>query len=234
MNTQLPTPLSRERQTRGAAAGTTHIRTRTSTSKPRRADRGPWIKFIEQGYVCRGSAAMKTIDRSTASTAPPARRRAGTGLAGACRGPERRELPGGHPPLARHRGRCGRGRVGAANDQVSRLHMSRTFEGWLRVDGLLAPDDADVVEAALGAGVDRALRAAHDGDPSVAGRPLPALRAGRAGRPRCPGHAAGTLRCLPSRTATACAVLVQSRPADRPRRGGLRRRCLPGRPRRRG
>ena len=40
------------------------------------------------------------------------------------------------------------------------------------------PDDADLVEAALGAGVDQALRAAHDGDPSVAGRAVSALRAG--------------------------------------------------------
>ena len=43
-------------------------------------------------------------------------------------------------------------------DQVSRLHTSRTFEGWLRVDGYFAPQDADLVEAALDAGVDRALR----------------------------------------------------------------------------
>ena len=64
------------------------------------------------------------------------------------------------------------------SDQVSSLHVSRTFEGWLRVDGTFSPDDADLVEAALGAGVDQALRAAHDGDPSVAGRAVSALRAG--------------------------------------------------------
>ena len=29
------------------------------------------------------------------------------------------------------------------SDQVSHLHVSRTFEGWLRVDGLFAPGDAD-------------------------------------------------------------------------------------------
>jgi hypothetical protein len=61
--------------------------------------------------------------------------------------------------------------------EVSRLHTSRTFEGWLRVDGLLAPHDADLVEAALDAGVDRGLRAARDGDPSVEGLPASALRA---------------------------------------------------------
>ena len=60
---------------------------------------------------------------------------------------------------------------------MSHLHVSRTFENWLRVDGLFAPEDADLVEAVLGAGVDRALRDADDGDPSVTGRPVSALRA---------------------------------------------------------
>ena len=49
---------------------------------------------------------------------------------------------------------------------------------WRRIDGLLAPHDADLVEAALDAGVDRALRDARDGDPSVEGQPDSALRAG--------------------------------------------------------
>jgi hypothetical protein len=62
-------------------------------------------------------------------------------------------------------------------EEVSRLHASRTLEGWLRVDGLFAPHDADLLEAVLDAGVDRALRDAHDGDPSVTGRPVSALRA---------------------------------------------------------
>ena len=61
---------------------------------------------------------------------------------------------------------------------VSRLHASRTLDGWLRLDGLFAPDDAAIVDAALGAGVDRALRATRDGDPSVEGQPVSALRAG--------------------------------------------------------
>ena len=64
------------------------------------------------------------------------------------------------------------------SDQVSYLHVSRTFEGCLRVDGLFTPGDADLVEAALGAGVDAALRAARDGDPSVTGLAVSALRAG--------------------------------------------------------
>ena len=62
--------------------------------------------------------------------------------------------------------------------QVSTLHTSRTFEGWLRIDGLLAPHDADLVEAAIDVGVDRALRDARDGDPSVEGVAASALRAG--------------------------------------------------------
>jgi hypothetical protein len=62
--------------------------------------------------------------------------------------------------------------------EVSTLHTSRTFEGWLRIDGLLTPHDGDLVEAVLGSGVDRALRNAHDGDPSVADRPVSSLRAG--------------------------------------------------------
>ena len=61
--------------------------------------------------------------------------------------------------------------------QVSCLYASRSFDGWLRVDGHFAPDDADLLEAALGAGVDRALRAARDGDLSAEGRPVSALRA---------------------------------------------------------
>jgi Domain of unknown function (DUF222)/HNH endonuclease len=65
----------------------------------------------------------------------------------------------------------------ASEDEESRLHIARTFDGWLRVDGCLAAHDADLVEAVLDAGVDRVLRDAHDGDPSVIGRPVSALRA---------------------------------------------------------
>jgi hypothetical protein len=63
-------------------------------------------------------------------------------------------------------------------DEVSRLHMSRTLDGWLRLDGLFTPQDADLLDAALDGGVDRALRAARDGDPSVEALPVSALRAG--------------------------------------------------------
>jgi hypothetical protein len=54
-----------------------------------------------------------------------------------------------------------------AVDEVSRLNASRTLDSWLRVDGLFAPHDADLLEAVLDAGVGRAVRAARDGDPSV-------------------------------------------------------------------
>jgi Domain of unknown function (DUF222) len=67
---------------------------------------------------------------------------------------------------------------GEAPDPVSHLHASRTLDGWLRLDGLFAPGDADLVEATLSAGVDRMLRAARDGDPSVDGQPVSVLRAG--------------------------------------------------------
>ena len=112
--------------------------------------------------------------------------------------------------------------------QVSRLHASRTFEGWLRIDGLLAPHDADLVEAALDAGVDRALRAARDGDPSVEDQPVSTLRAGRVGRPRRPGDAPRTLRRLRPRPLPRRGDRSSGRAGD-PRRSGLRRADLPGR-----
>lgn len=65
-----------------------------------------------------------------------------------------------------------------APEPVSYLHASRTLDAWLRLDGLLAPGDADVLAAALDAGVDRAQRAARDGDPSAEGKPASELRAG--------------------------------------------------------
>jgi hypothetical protein len=64
-----------------------------------------------------------------------------------------------------------------AADPQSRLSASRTVDGCLRLDGWFAPADADLLDAALGAGVDRQLRAAADGDPSLAGRPVSVLRA---------------------------------------------------------
>ena len=71
----------------------------------------------------------------------------------------------------------GSGEVTEPAEDVSRLHASRGLDGWLRLDGLFAPHDADLLEAALDAGVDRAFRAARDGDPSVEGLPVSALRA---------------------------------------------------------
>ena len=116
---------------------------------------------------------------------------------------------------------------------MSHLHVSRTFENWLRVDGLFAPEDADLVEAVLGAGVDRALRDAHDGDPSVTGRPVSALRAAA-----LVDLAAQAMRQEPSDASVPdryrVAVVVQHGAGDRPRRGGVRRRRLPGRARRQG
>jgi hypothetical protein len=67
---------------------------------------------------------------------------------------------------------------GGAPAPLSHLHASRTLDGCLRLDGWFARADADVLDAALGAGVDRMLRAAADGDPSVDGRAVSALRAG--------------------------------------------------------
>jgi hypothetical protein len=64
-----------------------------------------------------------------------------------------------------------------ARETQSRLHASRTLEGCLRLHGWFTPADADLLDAALGAGLDRQLRAAANGDPSVVGRPVPELRA---------------------------------------------------------
>jgi hypothetical protein len=81
----------------------------------------------------------------------------------------------GMKPPARASDDDGTGRE--AVEPSSRLHASRTVEGCLRLDGWFVPADADVLDAALGAGDDRQLRAAADGDPSVAGRPVSSLRA---------------------------------------------------------
>jgi hypothetical protein len=80
-----------------------------------------------------------------------------------------------------------------APEPVSHLHASRTVDGWLHLDGLLAPGEADIVGAALDASVDRALRAARDGDPSVDGHAVSTLRAGA-----LVDLAAQSMRCEPS------------------------------------
>ena len=116
---------------------------------------------------------------------------------------------------------------------MSHLHASRTLDGWLRLDGHFAPHDADIVDAALGAGVDRLLRAAHDGDPSVDGQPVSALRAGV-----LVDLAAQAMRHEPSDASVPdryrVAVVVRAGQRDRTSRSGLRRRRLPGGPRRGG
>jgi 5-methylcytosine-specific restriction protein A len=61
--------------------------------------------------------------------------------------------------------------------QTARVHLSRTLDGWWVLSGLLPPEEGELVHAALAAGVDRRLRAAHDGDPAVVGRPVASWRA---------------------------------------------------------
>jgi hypothetical protein len=63
------------------------------------------------------------------------------------------------------------------DEQTARVHLSRTLDGWWVLSGLLPPEDGELLHAALAAGVDRRLRAAHDGDPAVAGRPVASWRA---------------------------------------------------------
>ena len=112
--------------------------------------------------------------------------------------------------------------------EVHRLHLFRTFEGWLRLDGLFAPDDARLVEAVLDAGLDRALRAAHDGDPSVTGQPVSALRAAA-----LVDLAAQAMRREPSDSSVPdryrVAVVIRPGGVTEPGRGGLRLDRLPGR-----
>jgi len=58
---------------------------------------------------------------------------------------------------------------GAAPDEepVDELHLSQTFDGRYQLDGSFSADTGLLVYAALDAQVDRHLRAARDGDPSV-------------------------------------------------------------------
>lgn len=60
---------------------------------------------------------------------------------------------------------------------VSELSLTDTADGGRRPGGYFTAEDAALLDAALDAGVDRLLRAAHDGDPAVAGKPVSALRA---------------------------------------------------------
>ena len=109
--------------------------------------------------------------------------------------------------------------------EASRLHNFTHVRGLVADRRPFAPHDADLVEAALGAGVDRALRPARDGDPSVAERPASALRAGA-----LVDLAAEAMRREPSDASVPdryrVAVVVQpgqpTVPADRMRRRAYR------------
>ena len=93
--------------------------------------------------------------------------------------------------------------------------MSRSVRWLARVDGhVRIPDDADLVEAALDAGVERALRDAHDGDPSARGEPVSALRAAALVDRRRAGHAARSRPTPRCPTGTGSAPLCE--PASRP------------------
>jgi hypothetical protein len=61
--------------------------------------------------------------------------------------------------------------------QTARVHLSRTLDGWWVLSGLLPPEEGEHLHVALEAGVNRRLRAAHDGDPAVVGRPVASWRA---------------------------------------------------------
>jgi hypothetical protein len=71
------------------------------------------------------------------------------------------------------------GSVGARGRgaEAARVRLSRTLDGWWVLSGLLAPEDGRVLHQALEAGVNRRLRAAHDGDPAVADLPVSSWRA---------------------------------------------------------
>lgn len=67
--------------------------------------------------------------------------------------------------------------LGGPVEEPSRLHLSRGFDGRWQLDGSLTDTDGKELAAALGAGVDRLLRAAAAGDPSLERRPGSELRA---------------------------------------------------------
>ena len=116
-------------------------------------------------------------------------------------------------------------------DEVSRVYASRTLDGWLRVDGLFAPQDEGLVEAVLDAGVDRALRDAQTVIPASPDSPCPPSARCGARRPRRAGHAPGAVRHVGPRPLSPRGRRP-SRSADRARGGRLRRDRLPGRTRR--
>ena len=159
-------------------------------------------------------------------------------LAAAGRDAERGGLPARRPPLAGGGRRRRAAPTAASPGQASPTRSAACTSparsrACLRVDGLFTPGDADLVEAALGAGVDQALRAARDGDPSVTGRPVSALRAGV-----LVDLLAQTMRQEPSDASAPdryrVAVVVQHGQPTVPGGRRLRRRRLPGRARRAG
>ena len=69
----------------------------------------------------------------------------------------------------------------SAAEPVDELRLSKTFEGRYVLSGTFSSETGPLLAAALDAGVDRALRAGREGDPSVS---LVASRSGlRTGRP---------------------------------------------------
>ena len=91
-------------------------------------------------------------------------------------------------------------------EPADELHVSRTFDGRYQLNGSFSAETGQLVHAALEEQVDRQLRAARDGDPSLA--PVASqVRARRPGRSRFPGHAPGTVRCsVPDRYRVAVVV----------------------------
>ncbi len=59
----------------------------------------------------------------------------------------------------------------------STLTLAPLLDGWMSLRAELSPDDASLVKAIVDAGVDRSLRARHDGDPTDEGRTTAELRA---------------------------------------------------------
>ncbi len=67
--------------------------------------------------------------------------------------------------------------LGGPAEEPSRLHLSRGFDGRWQLDGSLTDTDGRELAAVLDAGVDRLLRSAAAGDPSLERRPASELRA---------------------------------------------------------
>ena len=58
-------------------------------------------------------------------------------------------------------------RLRRQRNRSDELHVSRTFDGRYQLDGSFCAETGELLHAALDAHVDRSLRAARDGDPSV-------------------------------------------------------------------